>query len=109
MKSLQFISALSICISLSGCAIIEMSPESKSEKVVAPYPVLASSADSSKVFNAKSAIQRSPEYILSSFTVFKDGKFTVEVSTEELKELGVSYADYLSYKERVSSVKVVSQ
>ena len=65
-------------------------------------PVLASPVDSLKVNEAKSSIQCSPEYILASFTIYKDGLFTVEITEEELNMLGVSEKSYQDYLKGLS-------
>lgn len=60
-------------------------------------PIVASSVDSLKMNEAKSSIQCSPEYILASFTVYEDGKFSVEITEEELNMLGVSEKSYQDF------------
>lgn len=91
---------------MSGCAVMEQSVEEVTERPLPATPVIATCSDSTKVFNAKSAIQRSPEYILSSFVVVKDGKFCLEISKEEREELGISEKAYNAYLKQLTKVNL---
>ena len=82
---------------LNGCAIIEQSIEENPEKVIPVNPVLAVGADSAQVFKAVSSVQRSPEHLLAGYTILENGKYTCNISPTELKEIGLTEADYKEY------------
>lgn len=90
-----------LCNLLAGCAIAEQDVVLPEEKTVSANPVFASPSDSVKVFNAKSAMQRSPEYILSSAIVFKDGKFQIDMTMDEILESGISEKEYEAYQQKI--------
>lgn len=97
-----FIIAVLMALFVS-CSIQETSIETPhSLEISLQNPVLATNADSTSIVKAKSAIQSSPEYILASYTRYKNGEFIVEITEEELLSLGVSQEDYLNYVNVVS-------
>ena len=100
----ESISTAFICLLLAGCAIAEQDVVLPEEKTVSANPVFASPSDSVKVFNAKSAMQRSPEYILSSAIVFKDGKFQIDMTLEEILESGISEKEYKAYQQKLDKL-----
>lgn len=85
------------CFLLNGCAIIEQGMEEKPEKAIPVNPVLAVGADSAQVFKAVSSVQRSPEHLLAGYTILENGKYTCKISPTELKEIGLTEADYKEY------------
>lgn len=93
----RIISLFALCVVICSCAIMEQSIEESPEKNLPRKPEIASTADSVQVFKAKSAIQRSSEYLLAGYTVYKNGKFYCEISPEELKVIGIIEADYKKY------------
>lgn len=100
----ESISAVFFCLIVAGCAIAEQDFVMPEEKAIAVNPVFASPTDSVKVFNAKSAIQRSPEYILSSSIVFKDGRFQLDMTPEEIIESGISEKVYKAYQQKLEKL-----
>lgn len=46
-------------------------------------------------------MQRSPEYILSSAIVFKDGKFQIDMTMDEILESGISEKEYEAYQQKI--------
>lgn len=107
---IEYIKRLSLllicCLFLYGCAIIEQSIDEAPEKPLPAKPVLYSSVDSIAVFKAKSAIQRSPEYILSAYVVVKDGACHLDISKEEREMLGISEMDYQKFLKELSCISL---
>lgn len=89
---------------LFGCVTMERGVEALEIKAPASGPVLAPAADSLMMFKAKSAIQRSPEYLFSSFVVIDDKGYSLSISNEELAELRISEKDYQRYIEKLSNI-----
>lgn len=89
----------------SGCAVIkEQVPEDVTERRVPDKPQVASILDTTVLFKSKSAIQRSPDHILSTYVEIRDGDYHLTISKEELAELGISDAAYRLYVEKLSGV-----
>lgn len=72
-------------------------------------PSMATLDDSTRVLKAKSALQRSPEYLLSGYVFFKNGEYILEISKEEREELGVSDTEYSLYKKKLSHLNPIRQ
>lgn len=92
-------------ISFWKCAIMEQSIEDSKERLLPANPVFYSASDSVKLFNAKSAIQRSPEHLLSSYVVVEDGVFHLDITKEEMDSIGVSDKDYQKFLKTMSGIK----
>lgn len=88
-----------------GCAVIkEQVPDEVIERPLPVKPLMASTQDSTALFNAKSAIQRSPAGILSTYVVITDGEYHLSISNAELDELGISEEAYRQYVEKLSGI-----
>ena len=93
------------CVSFWKCAILELSIEDSPESPLPATPVFYSASDSIKIFNAKSAIQRSPEHLLSSYVVVKEGTYYLDITKEEMDSIGVSDQDYNKFLRIMSGIK----
>lgn len=92
------------CLIISGCAIMEQSFVEATERPLPQKPVFDSSPDSVTVFKAKSAIQRSPEHILASYVVVKDGTYHLDITKKEMVLLGISEKDYQKFLNKLSRI-----
>ena len=100
-KVLLFLLILSTCLLLHNCSVQEVLVEND---LLISEPRIAPLSDSTRVNTAKSFIQSSYEYLLSGFTSFENGVFSVKITPEELSELGIPQSAYLSYCENLSRI-----
>lgn len=98
------IGIVSLCLGLaaSGCSVMEQSMDDVKERPLPTNPSMATLNDSTRVLRAKSAIQRSSEYLLSSYVFYKNGEYVLDISEKEREELGISDKEYDFFKKKIS-------
>lgn len=91
-----------VLLSLSGCAIQEVAIEEPLPKrKVKSNPYLAENVDSIKNDIIVSAMQKSPAYILQGYTLYKNGRYQIEIPPEDFKVLGLSEQELEEYRKKL--------
>lgn len=91
-------------IACAACSVMEQNIEVANDRPLPSLPTIANTTNSSTVFNAISAIQRSKERTLSAFVSYKNGIYVLEIPEWELKELGIQEEECLNYRKLVVSL-----
>ena len=94
---------LFVGLAVISCASIKEADLQTAEKSL-PEPSLISISDSVRIRQIKSAIQSSPEALLSNSIAYEDGLWSLSLSREGADSLGVPENLYQHYLEKLESL-----